>query len=662
MAATYYVDLINTADSYNYRCVYQPLGCDSLRFQMNFSLESFPLYVGGGISVGTLKFIKADANELRTIFNTNALYNLSIRITNIASGLAWPFRADWSNYTDDGNFVEIGLIITNLRDKIKAFNISELDLSSFRQFVPITDKPQISNKLLWQRQPAGYTTDSHTNTTTIGLMDGRSFFDQIKDGGTLNIFKFAENMGAGVYGESVVLLDYQVPDGVLHADTSVGINITGQLVFIWDKDASPNPNPHDFCVDPQIRVRIESKLIGASSSEFVYYETSKYIVYPPDTTTTVNINWTGVVPVYRSAPKASGYSEIRHVVTVYVGAYCSSIIQYDTAPYFVNGYLQAVHNIILLSQNLGVVSMPDLITAVNSAVSIFDGNETNYFLDNYLLTTQFFSAGGTNGITAKLEEILSAWSHLSGNVLVEKNGLVTTRNWDTTIADMKDNSHTITHFYDFQTIARNDLRTGVALPQKDEISDLNFYVQNYWNNQRYALNNAHLVTKKDIALQHNYIVDGQQVFINLLKNEPTNKDIMMLWQDGTDVVDNPLIYPNEYFSARRIIGRLSSYIYSRMPTTDNINPEPTPTPQYTSQIPSDNGTPVTNDSALVNPIYYLFKPYKVKCKMLISATIINDIIKNSVFSFYIDGKYYYPTSMALGLESDTYEVEMLEFA
>ena len=48
--------------------------------------------------------------------------------------------------------------------------------------------------------------------------------------------------------------------------------------------------------------------------------------------------------------------------------------------------------------------------------------------------------------------------------------------------------------------------------------------------------------------------------------------------------------------------------------------------------------------------------------MLIERSVIADIITNALFSFELDGKYYYPTSMALGLESDTYEVEMLEFA
>ena len=308
--------------------------------------------------------------------------------------------------------------------------------------------------------------------------------------------------------------------------------------------------------------------------------------------------------------------------------------------------------------------MPDLIGAVDSALPtpIFDANEYHLFLSNYLLTTQFFSAEGTPQINAKLEDLLSAWSKLSAMALVEKEGLIYAKTWANLIADMRDNTYTIQHFYDFKKIASDEVRIGVEMPIRDEITDLNFFVRNYWNNQSFALNNTQTQSKGDISLQHNYIVDGQQIFINLLKQDPTNKDIMMLWRDGSDIVATPTNYPNEYFSARRVVGRLASYIYSRMPTADNLTPAPTPTPQYISTIPTDGGTPVANDSAVTQPQYYRFKPYKVTCKMLIERSVIADIITNALFSFELDGKYYYPTSMALGLESDTYEVEMLEFA
>lgn len=661
MAATYYVDLINTADSYSYRCVYQPLGCDSLRFQMNFSLESFPLYVGGGISVGTLKFIKVDADELRAIFNANALYNLSVKLTNIASGLAWSFFADWSTYTDDGNFVEMGLTITNLREQIKAVNVGDLDLSAVRQFYPITSKPQVTNKLLWQRQIMSYFSTYNSGGDYVDLAtENGAFFRQIKDGGTLDVFKFAENQSS----HSCELLRYAVPDGNLDADTSVYINITGQLVFTWDNSLYP-ANPHDFCTDPQIEIRFDSYLVGATSQELLSQTTNVFIVQPPDTTTTMNINWTGVVPVYRSAPLASGQSEIYHVVKVQIRAHCTSIQQtQERSDFILSGNLTIKHNIPLLSQNIGVVTMPDLIGAVDSALPtpIFDANEYHLFLTNYLLTTQFFSAEGTPQINAKLEDLLSAWSKLSAMALVEKEGLIYAKTWANLIADMLDNAHTIQHFYDFKKVASDEVRIGVAMPTRDEITDLNFFVRNYWNNQRFAINNTQTQSKGDISLQHNYIVDGQQIFINLLKQDPTNKDIMMLWRDGADIVTTPTNYPNEYFSARRVVGRLASYIYSRMPTADNLTPVPTPTPQYISTIPTDGGTPVANDSAITQPPLYRFKPYKVTCKMLIERSVIADIITNALFSFELDGKYYYPTSMALGLESDTYEVEMLEFA
>ena len=661
--ASYYVDLINTTDSYNYRCIYQPLGVDSLRFQMNFSLESFPLYVGGGISIGTLQFIKADADELRTIFGANALYNLSVKLTNIASGFEWTFFADWSTYSDDGNFVEIGLTITNLRERIKAVNVGDLDLSSVRQFYPITSKPQITNKLLWQRQAMKYYADNRGGEH-VGINVGKQFFDQIRDGGTIDLFDFTKTFGGNDISYYCDLLEYDVPDGNLDADTSIYINISGQLVFVWDEGALVNPNPHDFCTDPQIRLRIDSYLIGAQSQELLTQTTNVFIAQPPDTTTTLNINWTGAIPVYRSAPLDTGQSEIKHRIRVIIEPHCTSIQQYDVSPFFVSGYLQAVHNIPLLAQNIGVAPMPDIIGAVDSALPtpIFDSNEYNLFLSNYLLTTKFFSAEGIPQINAKLEDLLSAWSKLSAMALAEANGLVHAKTWAQLIADMRDNPYTINHFYDFKKIASNDVRIGIAMPTRDEITDLNFFVRNYWDNQRFVISNTQTQSKEDISLQHNYIVDGQQVFVNLLKQEPTNKDIMMLWRDGADIVANPLYYPNEYFSARRVAGRLSPYIYSRMPTADNLTPTPTPTPQYISTIPTDSGTPVANDSAVTQPAYYRFKPYKVTCKMLIERSVIADIITNALFSFILDGKYYYPTSMALGLESDTYEVEMLEFA
>ena len=655
--AKYSVVFSNTADAYSYTCAVEPLGCDSLRFQMTFDIESFPLYVGGGISVGTLKFIKADADELRTIFAANALYDLKVILTNIASGVSWDFFADWSSYADDGDFVEFGLTITNLRERIKNLNIAEFDLSNIRKQFPITSKPPITNRLLWQTQKAYYFSGNHGGADYVDIgTANRKFFDQIKDGGTLEIFDFATNQSI----RSCYLLHYGVADGNLDADTSVYINISGQLVFTWDDSLYP-ANPHDFCTGPQIEIRFDSYLIGATSNQLQTYTQNVYIQYPPQQTTTLNFNWAGVVPVYRSAPLASGQTQIYHVVTAQIRAHCASIQHApETSEFNLSGNITIKHNIPVVNQIVSAVTMPDLISAIN-ANGIFDTNYLSYFLPRFLLTTQFFSAKGEDTLKLKLEEILQAHSMLTSLLLYEENNVVRNTNWNTFVADCLDNPIVINHFYEWTKTSRN-LIGGVNFADGKAVDDLTFFVKNYWNSQNFKLQNNRMQAVGDAEFKHNYIVDGQQIFVNLLKNEPTNKDIMLLWQDSTDIVNTPTGYINEYFSARRILTRLASNIYSRTPTHDNIAPTPTPSPQYVSTIPTDGGTPVDNQSAMSFPSpSYTFKPYKVKCKMLLTANILKNIMSTPTFSFEIDGKYYYPISMAIGLESDTYEVEMLEF-
>lgn len=658
MAAKYSVVFSNTADAYSYSCTYEPLGCDSIKFQMTFDIESFPLYVGGGISVGTLKFIKEDADELRTLFAANALYDLKVTLTNIASGVSWDFYADWSNYSDDGNFVEMALVITNLRNKIKAINVGDFDLSAIRRQFPMTTRPPITNRLLWQSQNMAYYSDNHGGGDYVDLVtENRLFFDQIKDGGTLDQFDFATHQ----LPNSCDLIKYKVPDGNLDQDTDVGINIVGQLVFKWDENSVPPVNPHDFCTDPQIEIRFDSYLIGSTSALLQTYTQNVYIQYPPQTTTTLNFNWSGLVPVYRSAPLAVGETEIYHVVTAQIRAHCASIQQApETSQFFLSGNLVVTHNIPNVEQTISAVTMPELVGQIDTQ-GIFNIGSLNWFYPRFLVTTQFFSAGGEDYIKAKLEELLSAHSMLTSSFLYEKNGQVSLKDYKNVIADCKDNPYTITHYYEWVKESRS-LVGGFDFAEGKIVDDLNFFVKNYWNGQNYKLQNNRMQAVDNAQFKHNYIVDGQQIFVNILKNEPTNKDVMLLWQDATDVVYSHTLYPNEYFSCRRVLGRLASYLFSRTPTHDNIEPTPTPTPQYSSTIPSDNGIAVDNQSVVSYPSpSYAFKPYKVKCKMLLTTPTLKLIMQNPIFSFKIDNKYYYPTSMAIGIESDTYEVEMLEF-
>ena len=211
MAAKYSVVFSNTADAYSYTCAVEPLGCDSLRFQMNFDIESFPLYVGGGISVGTLKFIKADADELRTIFGTNALYDLTVTITNIASGLAWSFRADWSNYADDGNFVEIGLTITNIRNRIKAVNLQDIHSRMLWQYRPIQNKPALTNRFTINEPREIMFGDLNGFNYLLGLTEKRTINDwDVVNGQTLGKYEIMPHAQSRYWEYDVNISIYKV--------------------------------------------------------------------------------------------------------------------------------------------------------------------------------------------------------------------------------------------------------------------------------------------------------------------------------------------------------------------------------------------------------------------------------------------------------------------
>lgn len=670
MAATYYVDLINTADSYNYRCVYQPLGCDSLRFQMNFSLESFPLYVGGGISVGTLKFIKADADELRTIFGTNALYDLTVTITNIASGLAWSFRADWSNYADDGNFVEIGLTITNIRDRIKAVNLQDIHSRMLWQYRPIENKPALINRFTINEPREICFGDFNGFTFLLGLTEKRTINDwDIVNGQTLGQYEIMPHDQSSYWEYDVnEILNYFVPDATADdVDSSLGINIDGSLKFVFDSSHAQSVALSTFVTSPQFTVAVESVLwqkTGAGAFTETIVNTMQSTVNMTDSGFTCN--FAGIFPVYRGLVYTNHHANqggsINHIIRLKISV--SGTIFRNKYSYFkFDGSMTARHNIVQLNGQFMSVTSNNVASCVNQAYgTLFDDSD---FSTKVLLTTPLCAWQGNtdkNFASTTLENWLQTYSMMNGVVLYEYlNGFVKVKTFDNFIQSCKSAGITINHYYDFKTQG-TQLANMLSVGNAEDDNGLMFDVSALWGEQRYQLNGSQIQQNADeLILKGNIETNGQRVFSLLVEGNKNN--VVMLYNDipATNLVYSATGYINEYFTARRMLQRLANYIYSRVPTDDNLTPTPIPTPQYSSQLPTD-GAPVDNQSNLTYPTTPRnFKRKKVTCKMLLTTSVIRSIIQNPIFSFVLDGKYYYPTSMALGLESDTYEVEMLEF-
>lgn len=671
MAATYYVDLINTADSYNYRCVYEPLGCDSLRFQMNFSLESFPLYVGGGISVGTLKFIKADADELRTIFSTNALYNLTVRITNIASGLAWDFFADWSNYADDGNFVEIGLTITNIRDRIKAVNLQHIHSRMLWQYRPIENKPALINRFTINEPRGIMFGDLNGFNYLLGLTEKRTINDwDIINGQTLGKYEIMPHVQSRYWEYDVnEVLNYFVPDATADdVDSSLGINIDGSLKFAFDSAHARSVALSTFVTSPQFTVAVESVLRKTTSGG----TTTETIVNTMQSTASMTdsgftCNFAGIFPVYR-ALKYTDYGinqggSIYHVVRLKISVSGTIFSNYKYSYFKFDGSMTAQHNIVQLNGQFMSVTSNNVAACVNQAYgTLFDDSD---FSTKVLLTTPLCAWQGNtdkNFASTTLENWLQTYSMMNGVVLYEYlNSFVKVKTFDNFIQSCKSAGITINHYYDFKTQG-TQLANILSVGNTEDDNGLMFDVSALWGEQRYQLNGSQIQQKADeLLLKGNIETNGQRVFSQLVEGNKNN--VVMLYNDipATNLVYSATGYINEYFTARRMLQRLDNYIYSRVPTDDNLTPTPIPTPRYSSQLPTDNA-PVDNQSNLTYPATPRnFKRKKVTCKMLLTTSVIRSIIQNPIFSFVLDGKYHYPTSMALGLESDTYEVEMLEF-
>ena len=670
--ASYYVDLINTADSYSYRCVYEPLGCDSLRFQMNFSLESFPLYVGGGISVGTLKFIKADADELRTIFSTNALYDLTVTITNIASGLAWSFRADWSNYADDGNFVEIGLTITNIRDRIKAVNLQDIHSRMLWQYRPIQNKPALINRFTINEPREimfGYLTGFNY---LLGLTEKRTINDwDIVNGQTLGQYEIMPHDQSSYWEYEVnEILNYFVPDADADdVDSSLGINIDGSLKFVFDSAHAHSVALSTFVTSPQFTVAVESVLwqkTGAGAFTETIVNTMQSTVNMTDSGFTCN--FAGIFPVYRGLVYTNHHANqggsINHIIRLKISVSGTIFSTYKYSYFKFDGSMTARHNIVQLNGQFMSVTSNNVAACVNQAYgTLFDDSD---FSTKVLLTTPLCAWQGNtdkNFASTTLENWLQTYSMMNGVVLYEYfNSYVKVLTFDNFVQACKSAGITINHYYDLKTEG-TQLANMLDVGNAEDENGLMFDVSALWGKQRYQLNGSQIQQKADeLMLKGNIETNGQRVFSLLVEGNKNN--VVMLYNDipATNLVYSVTGYINEFFTARRMLQRLANYIYSRVPTDDNITPTPIPTPQYSSQLPTD-GAPVDNQSNLTYPTTPRnFKRKKVTCKMLLTTSVIRSIIQNPIFSFVLDGKYYYPTSMALGLESDTYEVEMLEFA
>ena len=673
MAAKYSVVFSNTADAYSYSCTYEPLGCDSIKFQMTFDIESFPLYVGGGISVGTLKFIKEDADELRTLFAANALYDLKVTLTNIASGVSWGFYADWSNYSDDGNFVEIALTITNLRERIKAVNLQDINGNLLWQALPITNKPALINRFTMNepREIAFYTTDSQF-LYLFGITEKRTINDwDIVNGQTLDKFNLIPHADSAYFDYQVnELLNYFVPnDAADDIDSSLGITIDGTLDFVFDSLHASSVALSTFMSSPVFTIKIESVLRKTTSGGTI----TEQVIGSYSANSNMNDSgfsnvFTGIFPVYRALKYTdyglNEFGTIQHVIRLVIQLSGTKTQNYKWSYFKMSGSMYIRHNIVQVDGSINAVVARNIAANVNSAYGLmFDDGD---FSTRILLTTPLAAWQGTsdkNFASLTLENFLQTYSLMTASVLYEYlNGYVKVLDFDNFVTKCLLNPYNITHYYDFAIVGR-DLSTLIVAGQDENDNGLMFEVDKLWGEQRYQLQASQAKKNSEqLTLKGNVETNGQRVFSALVKGDQNTP--LMLYRDifGGNIVYQPTGFINEFFSVRRVLGRLASYLFSRTPTHDNIEPTPTPTPQYSSTIPSDNGIAVDNQSAVSYPSpSYAFKPYKVKCKMLLTTPTLKLIMQNPIFSFKIDNKYYYPTSMAIGIESDTYEVEMLEF-
>ena len=379
-------------------------------------------------------------------------------------------------------------------------------------------------------------------------------------------------------------------------------------------------------------------------------------------------NFAGIFPIYR-ALKYIDYGinqggSIYHVVRLKISVNGTIFSSYKYSYFKFDGSMTARHNIVQLNGQFMSVTSNNVAACVNQAYgTLFDDSD---FSTKVLLTTPLCAWQGNtdkNFASTTLENWLQTYSMMNGVVFYEYlNSFVKVLTFDNFIQSCKSAGITINHYYDLKTEG-TQLANMLDVGNAEDENGLMFDVSALWGEQRYQLNGSQIQQNADeLILKGNIETNGQRVFSQLVEGNKNN--VVMLYNDipATNLVYSATGYINEFFTARRMLQRLANYIYSRVPTDDNFEPTPIPTPQYSSQLPTD-GAPVDNQSNLTYPTTpHNFERKKVTCKMLLTTSTIRSIIQNPIFSFILDGKYYYPTSMALGLESDTYEVEMLEFA
>lgn len=606
-------ELRNLRTNQTYAVGHVPPELAKLQIKGEFNIK-FPFGFNSGISADKVRFVKAEKQLLLNdyeIWGASANWELSIFYGNLTQPLV--VTLDFTDFTFDSVFFEIGFKITPLLDRCRNFEkTNEFITFTPQNFTLKTITPQdFQASIFVNNVTSSMITIAGLQSSGLIDADGLDYNIAIPDkNDALAIFRVTQKTAtetATYFNLSIKFMYLYLHMPALGGTFSLKLK-TDYLFYYTDSSHEYVNQLTDTCSSSVITTITDLQNVGT------FLKNGELSTLPSD--------------------------PLKTLADVFVVTY----LEVDTLPTYTPqllcNHIFISHNFIQLDEIVKGVRMSDYLQKVNQlsgTVPIFD-NSLLFLFDDIIISSTNFMLNFNTKLKGKLMDILEALSIVAGFSFIEIDGKYFISNLASTqyFADTLE----LTNFSDVNC---EPIEQIIDFEIGDE-TEVEFQVlPRLFEKRKYYLNVNTSATLDTMTIKPKIITSGELITNKLIQNK-FDDDLLFLKIEQSNYGSFGTVL-NQFFSNQNVINRLAKLLNSFFTTS-------VPAIYYRNS----QNTVITHNLPTTNKLF-------AKYYRNITTPADNAVI-SALFSTYgtfkIGNKKYLPIDYSLNLEPNTINIKLLE--
>ena len=601
-----------------YNCVF-PCGENQLQITYKADYSPNTPNVGLSTSVQNLKFIKTDRTSILALMTED----LFVQIDTLPK-----YQMDIANFTDDGNFLEIPLISSSVRDILKNTNLGQIGLTR-------------ASKLRIKKTPylRGVLTSENINTVfslpadmaSHGVQNENSLISRawsVSEGVFINL-KIEQDSASNLLTKELPIvgtsIDYAVDDTTLNATISLTRSSTGAL-----------PNAQ-MCLFAQTYITFQY----ADDDTWDPYGINPPAVYSSweNVADVMTLTLTAVFQGYLSFPRTYNGRPIKRAIQAYRFTLLAKNITASawTQEFVRSGNIEVKYQD-YIDYTMPAIKFADLVTDVNSSLNIAIDTSLVLLPDLYVT-----SPNGEEFWNTPIFDILDTIANIYGLLLqitltsaILRSYSVIYQGASIAVPDFCNRKTNGRPFY-YKFAVNDGSRAKLQYANAPTIM---------WNNEYVGFKNFGF--QQTNTLQLKLHIDGAEF---LEKMQGDDKTIFLIENSNGNIADGKDTPINYQLSASELTEWRNDEYASEVFGDLLLSPVIDTTPVWANP---DTGIDTRQDIAL--PATRLCGWEQVKFSVPFYSTLINKVLNGDIIKLSIDGDDYLLVDVTCGIEPSQVEI------